>query len=67
MIKCNIAMSYPRRLIHALRDRELDMASRRAQMTDGEPDLKTEILFRDRIEIVVAKPSSCPAPKPRTV
>ena len=44
-IKFNVVMSDPLRLIRALRDRELDMAICRAQMADGEPDLKAEILF----------------------
>lgn len=53
-IKFNVVMSDPLRLIRALRDRELDLAICRAQMAEGEPDLKAEILFRDRIEVVVA-------------
>lgn len=53
-IKFKVVMSDPLQLIRALRDRELDLAICRAQMAEGEPDLKPEILFRDRIEVVVA-------------
>jgi DNA-binding transcriptional LysR family regulator len=53
-IKFSVLMADPLRLIRALRDRELDLAICRAQMADREPDLKAEILFRDRIEVVVA-------------
>jgi DNA-binding transcriptional LysR family regulator len=47
-------MADPLRLIRALRDRELDLAICRAQMAEREPDLNAEILFRDRIEVVVS-------------
>ena len=47
-------MSDPLRLIDALRNRELDFAICRAQMADREPDLTAEVLFQDRIEVVVA-------------
>lgn len=53
-IKFNVVMSDPLQLIRALRDRDLDLAICRAQMAEGEPDLQAEILFRDRIEVVVA-------------
>jgi DNA-binding transcriptional LysR family regulator len=53
-IRFSVVMSDPLRLISALRDRELDFAICRAQMAEGEPDLKAEVLFQDRIEVVVA-------------
>ena len=53
-IKFSVVMSDPLRLIDALRDRELDFAICRAQMAEREPDLKAEVLFQDRIEVVVA-------------
>jgi DNA-binding transcriptional LysR family regulator len=53
-IKFSVTMSDPQRLIRALRDREIDFAVCRAQMAKQEPDLEAEILFRDRIEFVVA-------------
>jgi len=53
-IRFSVVMSDPLRLISALRDRELDFAICRAQMAEREPDLKAEVLFQDRIEVVVA-------------
>ncbi len=53
-IKFSVVMSDPHRLIRLLRDRQLDLAICRAQMAEREPDLKAEILFRDRIEVVVS-------------
>lgn len=53
-IKFSVVMADPLRLIRALRDRELDLAICRAQMTEREPDLEAEILFRDQIEVVVS-------------
>jgi DNA-binding transcriptional LysR family regulator len=53
-IAFSVVMSDPLQLIQALRDRELDIAICRAQMTEREPDLAAEILFRDRIEVVVS-------------
>jgi DNA-binding transcriptional LysR family regulator len=53
-IKFSVVMADPLRLIRALRDRELDVVICRAQMAEREPDLKAEILFRDRIEVVVS-------------
>jgi DNA-binding transcriptional LysR family regulator len=53
-IKFSVVMSDPLRLINALRDRELDFAICRAQMAEHESDLKAEVLFQDRIEVVVA-------------
>ena len=50
----SVVMADPTQLISALRDRELDMAICRAQMADREPDLSADILFRDRIEVVVS-------------
>lgn len=53
-IKFSVVMSDPLRLLDALRDRELDFAVCRAQMAEREPDLRAEVLFQDRIEVVVA-------------
>ena len=53
-IKFSVMMSDPLVLINALRDRELDFAICRAQMAEHEADLAAEVLFQDRIEVVVA-------------
>jgi DNA-binding transcriptional LysR family regulator len=53
-IKFSVVMADPLSLIRALRHRELDFAICRAQMTEGEPDLMAEVLFQDRIEVVVS-------------
>ena len=53
-IKFSVVMSDPLNLIRALQERELDMAVCRGQMTEHDPTLKADVLFRDRIEVVVA-------------
>jgi DNA-binding transcriptional LysR family regulator len=53
-IKFSVVMGDPLGLIRELRDRELDFVICRAEMGAREPDLAAEVLFRDRIEVVVA-------------
>jgi DNA-binding transcriptional LysR family regulator len=53
-IRLSVTMTDPIRLVASLRDRKLDFAICRVQMAEGEPDLKGEALFRDRIDVVVA-------------
>jgi DNA-binding transcriptional LysR family regulator len=53
-IRFSVEMADPLQLVRALRDREIDFAICRATMAAGEPDLESEILFRDRIEVVVS-------------
>jgi DNA-binding transcriptional LysR family regulator len=53
-IKFSVVMADPLALIQSVRDRELDLVVCRAQMTENGPDLKSQILFRDRTEVVVA-------------
>src|SRR5215203_4542246 len=53
-MKFGVVMADPLSLVRTLRERELDFAICRGQMTEHEPDLDAEILFRDRIEVVVS-------------
>lgn len=53
-IKFSVVMSDPLNLIRALRERELDVTICRGQMAEHDPTLKADVLFRDRIEVVVA-------------
>jgi DNA-binding transcriptional LysR family regulator len=53
-MKFSVDLADPLRLIRALRDREHDLIICRAQMSEHEPDLRSETLLRDRIEVVVA-------------
>lgn len=53
-IKFSVEMGDPLKLISALRDRGIDLAICRGLIAEGEPDLHAEILYRDRIEIVVS-------------
>ena len=53
-MKFSVDLADPLRLIRALRDREHDLIICRAQIAEQEPDLRSETLLRDRIEVVVA-------------